>query len=236
MDELPAPENIPEPVTPELNLPVPVVRKKGKAGRPKTIKPGEDGLYRLREPLWTRQVGEPDRAWDGFRIYRDLDLGRTAEATITKLFEVTTADVDQIYPNKAKFSKFRNVYQFRRLWSWDKRVAAWDDFHSKKKVEQRLKAEMRILKIALLLQIKGYKKILAADPNEMTLKLAMDGIELGNKMLQDFLFEPKNKNQDAVAQPVAQQLIQLTTILIESREEKDKLMLNPEIASKLIQP
>jgi hypothetical protein len=62
------------------------------------------------EPLWGRQRGESDRAFEGFRAYRDLGPGRSLAAA-GQVLGKTKATLEQ----------------WSAKWSWVSRCSAWDD-------------------------------------------------------------------------------------------------------------
>src|SRR6266542_6115132 len=45
---------------------------------------------------WERQVGEPDRAWRAFRVYRDLGPGVRSLSRVGKELGVTRQNVDKM--------------------------------------------------------------------------------------------------------------------------------------------
>jgi hypothetical protein len=67
--------------------------------------------------LWERQPREPDRAWDAFRIYRDLGPDQRSLNRVR-------SEIGKAYSNVSEWSG---------RWEWVKRCRAWDAFVDEQK-------------------------------------------------------------------------------------------------------
>lgn len=91
-----------------------------------------------RQP-WQRQLGEPQRAYAGFCIYRDMGMDRSirkaAHLWLTgpsgkkaaKQRREQRRYASHPKPNSYVKAKARHWFYLSRRWQWVKRVEAWDD-------------------------------------------------------------------------------------------------------------
>lgn len=63
-----------------------------------------------KQPLWERQTGETDKAFQAFGIYRDMGPGRSMEAV-----------------GKAQGKSRKSIEPWSVTWGWGERASAWDD-------------------------------------------------------------------------------------------------------------
>jgi hypothetical protein len=85
----------------------------------------------LTAPLYVRQDGEGDEAWDAFRTYRDMGLARTLDNARTKL---------------GRPSGYGRVLEsWSSEWSWVERCTAWDKHLD---VKRRQAAEAKVVEMA----------------------------------------------------------------------------------------
>ena len=84
--------------------------------------------------VWLRLEGEPDRSWQGFKCYRDLDPPRSITAAWRE------------YAEKAGFSSETPPNSFRsraKKWRWVDRVRAYDNWREKNRQAAKIRAIQR---------------------------------------------------------------------------------------------
>lgn len=102
-------------------------------------------------PLFDRQPGEPDKAWQAFVFYRNMELKRSL-AGAARLYQKEQGGVG----GKSLENRFG---EWSGKWHWRKRVEEWDRVLDKRLREQRIYAmknmQERHLKISQSLQALG---------------------------------------------------------------------------------
>lgn len=100
-------------------------------------------------PPYERQPGEPDKAWNAFVLYRDLEGKRTL-VEASKLYK-------QKYKVKGGKPLEQQFGQFSSKYLWRKRVEEWDRILDRRLREQRIhaRAEMQRRHIELARSLQG---------------------------------------------------------------------------------
>jgi len=126
---------------------------------------------------WERQPGETEKAWQAFKLYRDLGEGRTLQEVSRKLSKHQS-----------------NVSRWSKKWHWQSRVIAWDMECDRQAQKARLKQinQMRDYhsRLAMLLKQRAYRALQLADEimtrietKEATLKDAVRLLEVARALI-----------------------------------------------------
>ena len=112
---------------------------------------------------WERQPGETEKAWQAFKLYRDLGEGRTLQEVSRKLSKHQS-----------------NVSRWSKKWRWQSRVMAWDMEVDRQARKARLKQinQMRDQhsRLGMLLKRKAYRTLKLAD--EIMARVGTEGATL----------------------------------------------------------
>jgi len=113
-----------------------------------------------KEPIWYRQEGESDSAYNYFDVYRNLPFSKRSVSQVAKLTN-----------NKSN----NRLFQYAKDFNWDERARAWDnyviakqdEFIIKQREEVKLEyiQEARSIRKAILVPIRSFAKKINAGEN-----------------------------------------------------------------------
>lgn len=106
---------------------------------------------------WERQIGESEKAFEAFSLYRDMGAERTMQAVADELHKSYTL-----------------IRRWKNAWNWKDRVIEYDndkERQAKKEAEKGLRDMYnRQTKIAMQIQAKALKALDKLDPSKMSPK------------------------------------------------------------------
>lgn len=154
-----------------------------------------------KEKHWERQKGESEKAFEAFKIYRDMGQNRSITAVVKKLEKSRTL-----------------IDRWKDHWNWKERVRSYDnelEKQAKAKAVKDYKAMTeRHIQIAMQLQRKALEALNCLETEKMTAKDIKEFMKMATDLerLSRTIEEGENQNivsNDGFIEALKQQVISL---------------------------
>lgn len=118
---------------------------------------------------WERQPGESEKAFEAFKIYRDMGLKRSNQAVC-----------DELSKSRQLITRWKSNY------NWDERARAYDNEIDKQAHQEAVKnlkdMTNRHIKISIQLQKKAMEAMAILKPEEMTPKDIKEFVKMATEL------------------------------------------------------
>jgi hypothetical protein len=135
---------------------------------------------------WERQPGESSKAFSAFQIYLNMGIDRSIRKAVAQLVEAEGPWASDLAKARRFFSRRDALEGWSVRWHWVERVEAYDDELLREKRLSNEKAQRLMLDrhaaISTLILNKSVERLREAAPEEMSLRLAIEGAKIGADM------------------------------------------------------